>query len=341
MKSKSLILMIVSLGFGLVAAVGISQVMGRGGSLDQPKISMGPVLVSVQALEINDVLTEENVKVENWPIEIIPENAATSLEQIQNMAVTTRMSKGLPIQLTELVNQNDVTKLDIPDGFKVVALPVSADDTIAGLLKPGDKVDVIGIFKVRRKSEVRTTSKTFLKAITVFSVGSQIRNDGKRDGANGSAIVGVLLNAKQAEQIVLVQKEAQLKLVLRGNDVSEEEENQIDLAGLGSIFDMGNDENSESEDSETASQRADYESNSFEDESWTIRIWNGGEVETFKYNGMGALPESEQHVSYGPPPSSRSARDSDDDESNLDEDEDYDQSSDSDRDLEEDQYPGE
>jgi len=336
MKSKSLILMIVSLGFGLVAAVGISQVMGRGGTIEQPKISLGPVLVSVEQLEHSNELDETNVKLENWPVEIIPENAATSFAQVENMAIVTRLSKGLPILLTDLVDKNSVKELVIPPGFKVVAIPVSADDTFAGLLTPGDKVDVIGIFKVRRKNEMRTTSKTFLKAITVFSVGNQMRSDLKREGGNGSAIVGVLLNEKQTEQIVLVQKEAQLKLVLRGKDADEEESD----GSLVEIFDDGEDENGEGQH-ENSSQ---YQSASYGGDSngWTTRIWNGGDVETFRYNALGALPESEERVSFGPPQTSRFSRDDkDDEESNSEDNEDYEQSSDSDRSLEEDQYPDE
>ena len=328
MKSKSLILMIVSLGFGLVAAVGISQVMGRGSGNTQPQISMGPVLVSVKQLDINELLDETNVKIENWPLEIIPENAATSLEHIDNKVVRTRMSKGLPILLSDVINKNEVKDLAIPVGYKVVALPVAADDTIAGLLTPGDKVDVIGIFRVRRNNEFRTTSKTFLKAITVFSVGNQIRRDTDRE-SNGSSIVGVLLNEKQAEQIVLVQKEAQLKLVLRGPDADDEEPTQGDILGLAGIF--GNPEETDPEADAAAVKRSAMIA-----DGWTTRIWMGNSVETYKYNGSNELPlmAGQQTVGTPIPSPSRSSSESDDYE-------DKDQSSDRDRGLEEDQYPGE
>ena len=111
MKSKSLILMVVSLGFGLVAAVGISQVMGRGTNVAAPKIQTGPVLVTTDTLDHNAVLSESNVKIENWPLQIIPENAATSFEQIESKALVTRMNKGLPILLSDLVNESEKKNL--------------------------------------------------------------------------------------------------------------------------------------------------------------------------------------------------------------------------------------
>ncbi len=53
MKSKSFMLMILSMGFGLIAAIGISQVMGRnnGPAVKAPK--MGPVLVAADHLDHN------------------------------------------------------------------------------------------------------------------------------------------------------------------------------------------------------------------------------------------------------------------------------------------------
>ena len=170
MKSKSMILMVVSLGFGLVAAVGISKVMGSGNG-GKPSIEMGPVLVSTKPLEHGELLNEENVKIENWPLQIIPEEAVTNIEEIQNMAVTTRLSKGLAILKSDIVNKQDIRRVSIPPGFKVIAIKVSADDTINGLLAPGDKVDLIGVVQVRDKdnpAQPRTISKTFLRISRYF-----------------------------------------------------------------------------------------------------------------------------------------------------------------------------
>jgi pilus assembly protein CpaB len=115
--------------------------------------------------------------------------------------------------------------MDIPPGYKVVAIKVSGDDTVAGLLRPGDRVDVIGLFKQRSRGQTQTVSRTFLKSLQVFSVGSNMRTENaKREGGNaGGAIVGVLVNEKQSEDIVYVQKTGSIKLVMRGDEATEEE----------------------------------------------------------------------------------------------------------------------
>ena len=243
MKSKSMMLMVLSMGFGLIAAIGISQVMGRSSS-SQPATKMGPVLVAADHLDIYAHLTEENVKIENWPANIIPENALTSMDDITEKIVLSRLGKGMPIvgSQTILEKEHLDNKLAIPEGSKVVAIKVAGDDTISGLLNPGDKVDVIGFFKKRGSNgETQTTSKTFLKALRVYSVDGSVKANREEGGnGSGSAIVGVLVNEKQSEDIYFAQKTGEINLVLRG-DYVEGDDDVDDLSDLLN-WDTGEDE---------------------------------------------------------------------------------------------------
>ncbi len=222
MKSKSFMLMILSMGFGLVAAIGISQVMGRSNGKEAVAAPTAPVLVAKADLEHNAFLSEENVSLENWPLEIVPENAANSLEQITDMACKQALNKGMPIMLTTLVHKKQIIDINIPKGSNVMAIKVDEDGTIAGLMKPGDKVNVIGFFKTKDGSG--QVSKTFLKGVRVWSVNAQMTaQSGTREetSSKGSAIVGLLVTERQAEAIVHVQKTGSLQLVLRGDHVEE------------------------------------------------------------------------------------------------------------------------
>ena len=323
MKSKSFMLMILSMGFGLIAAIGISQVMGRNNSPVVAAPKMGPVLVAADSLDHKTLLGEENVRIENWPIEIIPEAAATSIEQITDMAIRTRMSKGLPIMMNDLVHKNEVSRLNIPDGYKVVAIKVSEDDTIAGLLNPGDRVDVIGLFKTTsRTGEKRSFSKTFLKGLRVFSVNSQMTaNTGSRSESStrGNAIVGVLVTEKQSEAIVYVQKTGTLKLVLRGDEL-EVDNNDEDLLAFG----LPDPEQEDLEDEENSrSMSVSFGGNS-------MVIWEGNDPETFTFKA-GSLPTSSSPRNLI---KNEGSEERDDEESS-------DRFDESDRRLEEDQYRGE
>ncbi len=280
MKSKSMILMVVSLGFGLVAAIGISKVMGGSSSTKAPAPKTGPVLVAANQFDHGTLLTEENLKVEEWPLQIIPENAVTDLEEVKNMAITTRLSKGLAILKTDIVNKNEIRNLAIPPGFKVVAIKVAADDTFNGLLAPGDKVDVIGVVRLRDETNSgknTTISETFLKNITVFSVNENMRAGGAREltGAKNNSIVSVLVNERQSEKIVLIQKVAQLKLVLRGDGLEDSAADEaIAESKFESIFGVGGVVSEGSEELVVDAKR-----------EHTMRIYHGSEVQTYKFQG--------------------------------------------------------
>jgi pilus assembly protein CpaB len=112
--------------------------------------------------------------------------------------------------------------------MKVVAVRVSSEHTVGGLLNPGDKVDVIGIFKQREPRSNRTTtiSKTFLKALQVFNINNKTNavDRGESTGRGGNTIVGLLVTEKQSEALVFAQGTGTIKLVLRGDEVEGDDE---------------------------------------------------------------------------------------------------------------------
>ena len=221
MKSKSLILLVLSIGFGIVAAIGISQVMNNQ-TIAEPTTPRGPVLLATGPIDMRALLTEENVKIENWPTDIIPPDAVTSLDEVTDMVTLNRLGEGMPIVKSGIQHKNKSMSQPIPPGMKVVAVRVSADDTIGNLLNPGDRVDVIGIFKQRDRNTNHTTtnSRTFLKALQVYSIGNKTTRDNKEKSgsSSGTSIVGLLVNQKQSEALVFVQDTGSIKLVLRGDD---------------------------------------------------------------------------------------------------------------------------
>lgn len=106
--------------------------------------------------------------------------------------------------------------IPIPPGFKAVAVKVSVDDTINGLLQPGDYVDVIGVFKTIKSGETVSVSQTILKKIKVFCVDVS----DQPEYPHKSNIVGLLVDEPQSDRLVKAQKVAKLKLALRGGEES-------------------------------------------------------------------------------------------------------------------------
>ncbi len=181
MKSKSLILMAVSLGFGLVAAIGISQVMGSKGQNKSPEITTKPVMVALDHLDAKSALTEENCVIEQWPANMVPPDAVSSFDEVKDRLLRARVAKRMPILKPMAVTKAELMELPIPAGMKVVGIRVPPDDMIGGLLAPGDLVDLVGVFSGSNNSKV---SRTFLTNIQVFSIDNRI--EAETDRAKGN-----------------------------------------------------------------------------------------------------------------------------------------------------------
>ena len=127
MKTKSIMLIAVSLGFGLIAAIGMSQVLGKKGP-EEAKIEMAQVYVAIEPLDIGDELTEEfiaaNLRVQKIPASNVPEVAITSTEQLDNMVVTTKVPRRVnardPIFITD--KNNARFKKQPPKGMRAYTI---------------------------------------------------------------------------------------------------------------------------------------------------------------------------------------------------------------------------
>jgi pilus assembly protein CpaB len=222
MKSKSIVLIAISLGFGLVAAIGITQVMGRSKSSAVAEVPKKPVLIAKKDLDIDTELMADMFSVEQWPANLIAEGTVTKLEEIEGKVLLARAVKGGPVVLTNMVNKTDLKTKKIPAGFKLIGIELGSDDHIAGLLQPGDLVDLIAV--VRQTRNAAPTSQTFLRKVRIYNVGTNTTKDIEaRNVAKGNTVVGLLVTEKQSEQILLVKKYAELKIALRSDQDSEED----------------------------------------------------------------------------------------------------------------------
>src|SRR5688572_8078752 len=101
MRMKTLILIFIALGCGLVASIGISQVMERGGN-SGPGMEMEQILVALADIDNNAKLDATNVKLEDWPKSKVPEGAIRRLDDANGKFTATRFYKGEPILISKI-----------------------------------------------------------------------------------------------------------------------------------------------------------------------------------------------------------------------------------------------
>lgn len=218
MKNKSLLLLLVAAGCGLVAMLGVQQLLSGGKSTPKTRI-----LVAKTDIEAGVELDKTNVGFKEWPADAIPEGAVQTEDQFAERALKHRAIPGQPILITELGEKGEFgLHMQIPTSMRVVTVPVTATMTHSGLLRPGNFVDVSAVIETNVKGGgKRVEVKPVLQCIQVFAVGSQIvGSEGSKDPkAADVKNVSFLVYPLQAQLMQLANKQSNggLQFALRSS----------------------------------------------------------------------------------------------------------------------------
>lgn len=208
---RSTVLIIVALGCGLVASLGVYQYLRAASKQDEARA----VLVATKEININEPLTGENVRIAQWPSRQIPQGSLADLKQVENKYARVRLYEGEPILGAKVMNWDDASSsLKVPKGFRAVSVKVTMEASVSSLIEPGDHVDVIVVMK--RSPETPPMAKTILKAVQVFAVNSEIAKSPDKDKTLAEIrTVSLLLDPEQAEKLAMGQDLGIIRLALR------------------------------------------------------------------------------------------------------------------------------
>ncbi len=223
MRPKSLLLLTLALGCGLVASIGISQVLDRKGGGPQTKQETEAIYIAKVDVNLGDALTEDLLNLEDWPSDKVPAGAIRKLERIKGRRPRTKIYKGEPILEAKLISADahDHPAQQVPPGYRVVSVRVSVQTGAAGLLRPGDRVDVQLYAKRDQRSGImKTFTKTILKQIRVFAVDQEFRRASDDDDSSPARTVSLVVTPEQADKLMLASRVGEINLTIRNPDDS-------------------------------------------------------------------------------------------------------------------------
>src|SRR4051794_4160392 len=102
MKPKSIILLTLALGCGLVASIGINQVMANRKAEPASGETL-PIFVATVDINLGDPVTPQNIKLEEWPKDKVPKGSLTELKKTEGRRARTRIFAGDPIREEKLL----------------------------------------------------------------------------------------------------------------------------------------------------------------------------------------------------------------------------------------------
>jgi len=226
MRAKSLALLVLALGCGLVASIGITQVMSNKDDTVAPAADEQTVFVTKQQVPAGTPLTAEVLRLENWPVDKVPEGVLTKIEDIEGRLTKMTLVAGLPVVDSNLFGQGEGSTpfIDIPPGYRALSVRVDIVTGGANMIKPHDRVDLFWhVTRNPAKGIPDTRMVALLQGVKVFAVNdvSDVSTEDDRRPSIKAATVSLLVTPEQAMKVALASEEGTLRLVPR-NPIDKE-----------------------------------------------------------------------------------------------------------------------
>lgn len=173
------------------------------------------VVVALVEISPRQVISKEMVEVKKMPAQFAHPLAFSSTEKLIGKVAKERIMTGEAVlkdrvlQGREGVNSSRLSVM-IPQGKRAVTVAVNQVSGVAGMLQPGDFVDILGTFDENTAGENITA--LFLQNIEILAVAQETEEKKK---TQENTTVTLLVTPWEAEQLALAEEKGVLRLALR------------------------------------------------------------------------------------------------------------------------------
>lgn len=147
MKQKNLILMVVAIGCGLVAAFLTTQINARG-----PKVEQVEVIVAAKDLAVGTMFTKSEMP-KLITKKMVPKDSLPPIFiNDENELLDKRLSA--PVQAEQIFDPKYLSTrgvIILPDGMDMVSLPMNIVHAAAGFVGPGSHVDILASLHLKNR----------------------------------------------------------------------------------------------------------------------------------------------------------------------------------------------
>jgi pilus assembly protein CpaB len=235
MRPILIVLIAVALGVAALTAFLLIQFVGsQPTKQEQVAVGTTDVLVVARDLGPGAVLTDADLRWEKWPMAVVdprfivkPEGGADNRSEYIGQMARRSIMAGEPVSAPTLIKQGEagIASANLAPGMRSVTIQVGPQTGAAGLILPGDRVDVILLSNVRdnsgldaavgRETVARFGAEVLLRNVRVVAV-NQLMKHNPADGPGVNAqTVTLEVTPAQAQQLALVAMLGTISLSLR------------------------------------------------------------------------------------------------------------------------------
>jgi pilus assembly protein CpaB len=206
-----------------------------------------PQMVIVSTVDIpgNSVIQAGMFELKSVPSAFAQPRAVTKPEDVQGRVATVPIAAGSQVLATMLGDESEgALAYEVPSGQRAVTIAAADVMGVGGLVRPGNRVDIIGTFEYGRPvgisqngtinyADERTETRLMMQDVRILAVDKEHRRRGAPPRPVPTATdpeavdvapvepdirnVTVLVSLRQAQELILAQEIGVLTLALRSN----------------------------------------------------------------------------------------------------------------------------
>ncbi|ABZ76841.1 SAF domain protein [Shewanella halifaxensis HAW-EB4] len=223
MNNKTVLFVILSLVFG-VTAVYLAQSWLKSNTQTETVGTTSNVITMVTEVPLGTIIERKHLALTPVPENLVPKGAITDITEAEGQVVKHRLYQGEVLRKERLTPKGEGSTLAslITPTMRAVTIRVNDVVGVAGFLLPGNRVDIINIFK---SSGLKTD--IVLSNVKILAIDQKASND-----ENKPVLVRAVtleLSLEQAEVLMIAKSRGSLQLALRNpNDTAVIELAEID-----------------------------------------------------------------------------------------------------------------
>lgn len=183
------------------------------------------IVVPKRDLAVGATLSREDLARRQVPVDFVPADAVTeeTSEQFVGRMVRAPIKAGTPLSASMLVPVYDQFSRVISEGRVGYTLSVNENNSISGMISPGDRVDILLTYKEEKpgsgesdKEKPQERVVPLLENVLVLATGARVNEvPGEEALATSFSSISLELEPHDAERLTMGQKAGDLRVLLR------------------------------------------------------------------------------------------------------------------------------
>jgi pilus assembly protein CpaB len=192
----------------------------------EQRYALRPVLVAARDLTPGQVLQSADLARREMPAGFLPSGTFgdTEVEKAVGQRLASALRAGDPVGEGAIEGRTPALAYRLPEGSRAVTVPVDEVSSQAGLVRPGDRVDLMLAEERQEGAERCVVVRSLLESVNVLATGKATRDVAAAAGAGPASIdladsystITLDVSPEQAQQLAVGLRMGELIPMLRG-----------------------------------------------------------------------------------------------------------------------------